>query len=191
MQTRKMCMYRNLGLMLLPTVTLLVLGPATALAGGGNPTLIGQPAPSFSLKDHAGQPVSLSQFNGRPVVISFFGNGCAPCIAEAKHLSRFQKDYDPQGLVVLSINAWDEPAAEVAKIARRNRWTHRILVQGGSVARNQYRLGPVPTTFWIDRRGRIVHQTFGFNEKELPSMESWVKKIVAADKAVAQKTPRK
>jgi peroxiredoxin len=145
-----------------------------------SPVLIGQNAAVFTLTDTAGQTVSLNEFAGRPVVLSFFGNACAPCKAEAVHLSRFQDAYQSGGLVVLSINAWDEPAAAVSQFAKQNKLSHRILVQGASVARVKYRLGPVPTTFWIDRQGKIVHQTFGFNEKELGEMEAWIKKIVGS-----------
>lgn len=145
----------------------------------GNPTLIGQNAPDFALPDLSGQTVTLKQFAGRPVVLSFFGNGCAPCLAEAAHLSRLQQTYEAKGLVVLSVNAWDDPPDEVGKIAKRRKISHRLLVRGGKVARTGYKLGPVPTTFWIDRQGKIVHQTFGFSDKDLPSMETWVKKIVS------------
>ena len=85
----------------------------------------------------------------------------------------------------LSSDAWDTPATEVQHFVKAKKLAHRILLQGESVARRKYNLGPVPTTYWIDREGRIVHQTFGFNEKELKDMEAWIKRIIASEGATA------
>jgi peroxiredoxin len=143
-----------------------------------NPTLVGKPAPNFTLRDMSGQTVSLDQFRGRPVVLAFWSTRCAPCCAEAVHLTAFQKKYAGQGLVVLGIDAWNAPTKEVQHFVKSKNISHRILLEGERVARKQYKLGPIPTTYWIDKSGTIVHQAFGFNEKELKKMEGWIKRII-------------
>lgn len=157
----------------------LVLAAGSRLSASDNPTLIGKTAPNFTLRDLAGQEVSLQQFKGQPILLAFWGAGCPPCCAEALHLSAFQQKYAARGLVVLGIDVWNSPAVEVVRFVKAKKLSYRILLEGESVARKKYNLGPVPTTFWIDKQGEIVHQTFGFNEKELKVMEVWIKKIIA------------
>lgn len=82
--------------------------------------------------------------------------------------------------MVLAVNVWDEPKTQLQRFVKEKKLSHRVLLQGQSVAKGKYNLGPVPTTFWIDKRGKIVYQTFGFNEKELKDMEAWINRIIAS-----------
>jgi hypothetical protein len=52
-----------------------VLAAGASIAGCASPTLVGKNAPHFTLKDLAGQDVSLEDFNGKPVLLAFWAAG--------------------------------------------------------------------------------------------------------------------
>lgn len=121
-----------------------------------------KPAPDFELTALDGTRVRLSELRGKPVVLAFFGCGCPPCRVEAPHLSELQQKYAKEGLIVLSINQWDESREEVAKFVAEKKLTHRVLLNGGSVGAELYRIEGVPTCFWVDRSGMVVDSLLDF-----------------------------
>jgi hypothetical protein len=80
--------------------------------------------------------------------------------------------------VVLAVNAWDEPPSRLKQFSEESKLSHRILVDGGAVAREKYKVSAVPTNFWIDRHGKIVHEASGFDEKHVAEMDAQAKRIV-------------
>jgi hypothetical protein len=91
------------------------------------------------------------------------------------------KEYGPQGLKVLAVNAWDEPKAAVEKFMREQKLTHHILLDGGSVAGSKYNVAALPTTFWIHKDGTVVRQTSGGNGKDTKDMEAWIRGMIKAE----------
>ncbi len=59
-------------------------------------------------------------------------------------------------MTVLAINAWDEDESVVRQFASEGKLKHRILLDGGSVARDLYGIEGLPITLWIDRNGVVV-----------------------------------
>ncbi len=70
--------------------------------------------------------------------------------------------YAEDGLLVLAVNAWDEPKKKVAKFVADKKLKHRVLLSGGKVSR-EYGVRGIPTTFWINRQGVIVDAELGFH----------------------------
>jgi len=124
-----------------------------------------QPAPDFELTALGGGNVKLSEQKGRPVVLAFWACGCPPCRAEAPHLSKLSDEYKLRNLVVLGVNAWDEPKEEVSRFAKENQLKHKILLDGSGV-KAQYGVESIPTVFWIDREGFIRDIELGFGGAE-------------------------
>lgn len=78
--------------------------------------LIGQVRPEFMLPDMQGNEVSISDFDGRPVLINFWATWCAPCVEEMPMLSELQAAFEDRGFQVIGI-AIDDPqkAADFAE----------------------------------------------------------------------------
>jgi len=66
--------------------------------------MIGQTAPSFSLKDLNGKTSSLEKFKGKYLVIHFATTWCPFCNAEAPNLEQLYRDYKDKGVEVLIID---------------------------------------------------------------------------------------
>ena len=79
------------------------------------PVQVGQPAPSFTLTDIDGHPVSLSQLKGKPVLISFWATWCVPCRDELPLIRDEYLAHHTEGLEVVAIDWGDESADTVRR----------------------------------------------------------------------------
>ena len=118
---------------------------------------IGGPAPTFSLQRLNGPgTLSLASLRGRPVVLNFWASWCAPCKREAPALERFWRQYRPQGVVFVGIDA-NDAASDARRFLRAHGVTYpTVRDPHGLVAANSYDVANMPMTFFVDRRGRLV-----------------------------------
>jgi thiol-disulfide isomerase/thioredoxin len=66
--------------------------------------IVGGTSPNFSSRDLGGKTISLSDFGGRPVLLSFWATWCTVCHDELPALQRLQEQYRAGGFAVLLVN---------------------------------------------------------------------------------------
>ena len=76
-------------------------------------------------------------------------------------MSRLAEKHAKDGLVVLSVNVWDEDKADLVQFAKENKLKQKILLFGSAV-REQYGAPSIPASLWINRDGTIVDTELGF-----------------------------
>lgn len=74
------------------------------------------------------------------------------------------EQYKGQGLVVLAVNHWDEPASTLKRFVTESKLSHQILLDGNEVGRS-YGVTGVPVTFWIDATGVVKEVDVGWSGK--------------------------
>jgi thiol-disulfide isomerase/thioredoxin len=124
------------------------------------------PAPAFTLKTFDGKWVRLSELKGRPVVLDFWATWCRPCRASMPHLDELQKRYGSQGLVVIGLSVDEGSQAEVRRFAQSLGVTFRLGMANDHVLDDYGPIRFVPTTFFIDRTGRMVRRVRGYLDAE-------------------------
>lgn len=124
----------------------------------------GAKAPDFSLVDTSGQTVSLSQFQGKVVVINFFTIWCMPCREEMPDLNAIYKEYKDKGLAMVGICLNVDPN-QLRFFARQMKLDYPILVGTDKVNKDYGEIVGVPTTFIVDRQGKIAAKVVGAHSK--------------------------
>ncbi|MDQ3199885.1 MAG: TlpA family protein disulfide reductase [Verrucomicrobiota bacterium] len=136
----------------------------------------GQVAPAWQLQDLDAKPVKLSDFKGKVVVLNFWATWCPPCRAEIPALISLQQQYSPRGLVVIGV-ALDQGGAAVVKPFVKKMEIDYFNVIGDQKMTQAYGgITVVPTTFIIDRQGKIVTEQKGAADRA--SLEAEIKLLL-------------
>jgi len=146
---------------------LLAAAPLAA-QGSGMTAAAGTPAaPPLALPDIDGKVVDLASYRGRLVLVNFWATWCPPCRREFPSLSRLQKLFKPSELAVLAVNV-GEDAETVFSFAGASEVT--ILLDRDSAAMRRWPVKGLPTTFVVDRRGRLALRAVGGREFDDPAI---------------------
>jgi len=153
--------------------------------------LVGKPAPAFTLATPQGDKLSLASFKGKAVQINFWATWCAPCKIETPWLVELEKQYKPQGFEILAVSVDDldkddpkllaKDIAGVSKGAKELHIDYPVLIDGDSIAKPYGDVDVYPTSFFIDRSGKIVAASFGLTSKD--DLEANIKKALGEGKS--------
>lgn len=114
-----------------------------------------------------GEPLSLSELRGHPVVVNFWASWCDPCKREAPILEAAWQATRGRGVVVLGIDIQDLSEKARAFIARYGQTYPSVRDKGDGTYR-AYGLTGVPETFFLDRAGRVrVHWIGEINARQI------------------------
>lgn len=127
----------------------IIMDPAPA--DHDNKPLAGQQLPAFSLKDLAGNEVSVESLKGKPVVINFWFTSCAPCISEMRALNVLREKYKNSDVVFLAIT-FDKKVA-VLNFLKKHFFNFTIIPDATSYCYHMTSIYPI--TLFVDRDGMI------------------------------------
>ena len=163
---------------LLLTVALAVLAwrawPQVAAALGTHNN--GAPAPDLHVSTLRGDTLSLAGLRGKVVLVNFWATWCPPCRAE---MPGFQKVYEARkdrGLVILGISTDDDGPVAVSGYVVARGITYPIAMSNLSIE-HTFGIQALPTTFLIDRSGRIRYQVQGMFVR--PALDRAVDQLLA------------
>jgi cytochrome c biogenesis protein CcmG/thiol:disulfide interchange protein DsbE len=118
-------------------------------------------APGFTLSalGKPGQQVSLSQYQGKPVIVNFWASWCEPCQQETPLLARWYKQQD--GHVVLLGLDENDTTANALKFADAKGVTYPIGFDPNVTVALAYKVYDLPQTFFLNAKHRIVDHALG------------------------------
>lgn len=125
--------------------------------------LMGEPAPNFTLTNLTGQPVALSDYRGKVVLVNFWASWCPSCLSEMPDYEQVYQQYGgPAGdFVVLGVNL-QESQSQVGEYSAGLGVTFPVLLDmDGTVTTRQYQVTGMPGSFIIDRQGVIFYRHVG------------------------------
>jgi len=119
-------------------------------------------APDFALpRTGDGKTVKLSDFKGKVRIVNFWATWCPPCRAEIPHFVSMYKDLKGKGVEIIGISLDQKGDAAVAPFVKENKMNYPVVLGDENVVSAYGGIRGIPTTFIVDRQGRIVKKFVG------------------------------
>jgi len=167
------------------------------------------PANDMTLKDFNGRQITLSSFRGKVVLLNFWKIDCPPCSVEKPILERVFRKYAGRGLEILAVNLVDEGSRQLS-YCREHGYSFKFAFDpdnllslqqqmlGSGAATNFvvnsrreaiYEISGVPTTYVIDRNGRVIGNAVGPVNWEQPVLAQFLESLLGPPSPVLARNP--
>jgi cytochrome c-type biogenesis protein len=144
-----------------------------------------EPVPDVEFQTLAGTPFRLKELQGQVVLLNFWATYCIPCREEIPALNTLQQELQSQGLRIVGATLDDSVDGVNAYQQEVAKFDYQVLL-GGSDAKVKFEQSVLPTTYLIDRQGRIRQKIIGARDKA--GWEAAVKPLLAEAPATARAT---
>ncbi|HSJ09399.1 MAG TPA: TlpA disulfide reductase family protein [Longimicrobiales bacterium] len=134
------------------------------------PLDVGSRAPDYEAFTLDGDTVPLSSYRGNVVLLNVWATWCRPCVKEMPAMERLHQELKDQGLRVVAVSVdapsggfgdLGQPGGDVRAFAEQLGLTFDILHDPSGRIQNTYQVHGLPSTFLIDREGRIQQKVLG------------------------------
>ena len=133
-----------------------------------------EPAPEVELKTLDGAAYRLADARGRVVLLNFWATWCGPCRNEIPTLNAMNGDLGARGFAVVGVTTDDTP--ELVREFQKDIPQSYTVVLGESGVASKFSVGVLPTTFILDREGRVRHRIIG--EKSRAEFEAMIRPLL-------------
>ena len=136
-------------------------------------------APVLKLKDLDGTSHDLAHLRGKVVLINFWATWCPPCRREMPSMERLRQALANEPFVVLAVDV-GESADTIETFTGQLDTTlgFPILLDTTSRAMQAWKVAGLPTTFLVDKRGRIVASAVGGREFDHPELVKTIRELL-------------
>ena len=120
------------------------------------------------------------------MLVNFWATWCGPCKIETPWLVELRNQYAPQGFEILGVStddidrtdpkAFGEEKKEIATFVQQLRMPYPVLIEGDKLSKPYGGLDAMPTSFFVDRSGKIVAAQMGITSKD--DLESNIQKAL-------------
>ena len=136
------------------------------------------PMASTPLSSVGGQKTTLADFKGNVLLIDFWASWCGPCRQSFPWMNGMQQQYRAEGLEVVAINLDEEP--ELAReFLRQVPAQFTVLLDSDAQLPDAFGLIGMPSSYLIDRQGRLRAQHIGFHANRVAEYENSIKALLA------------
>jgi peroxiredoxin len=142
-------------------------------------TQIGQMEPNFKVTTLDGKEIELVQQKGKVILLNFFATWCAPCMAEMPHLEKdiWQKNKTHKDLLVIAIGR-EHSREELKKFNDKKGLTFALAPDPQRAIYSLFAEQFIPRNYLIDREGKIVYQSIGYNEKDFKLLQDQIDQLL-------------
>ena len=147
----------------------------TATVDGGTITLLKErkAVEPFTARTIDGKDLSLASLRGKVVIVNFWATWCPPCREEIPDLIALQSKYKDQ-LQIIGVSQDEAPPSTVAQFAAEHGMNYPVVMDTPEIERLFTNIHALPTSFIIDRDGRIAQRHVGMLNASLTETETRV-----------------
>ena len=142
-----------------------LIAAIAVLAIGAFITALSMPvrgAPEVRFVTLSGERFSTSDLRGKVAIVNFWATNCSTCVAEMPQLEATWRKFAPYDFDMVAVALKFDPPEQVSQFARRNALPFKVaLDSSGEAARKFGNVHITPTTFVLDRRGRVIRRFQG------------------------------
>ena len=142
-----------------------------------------KPAANFTLLDSNGAKVTLASLKGKVVLLNFWATWCGPCQIEIPWFIEFNKTYKARGLAVVGVSMDEDGWKSVKPYLAAKKIDYPIVVGTEDVAKAYGGVDSLPSTFIIDRDGKIAFSHSGLVGKD--TYETEIRSLLDSGKPAA------
>lgn len=154
-----------------------VLGAGSLLGLGGCVGRDAAPESTFVLLD--GSALRTTELRGKVTLVNFWATTCVTCVKEMPALVATHQKYAPRGYETLAVAMSYDPPAWVVNFAQSRQLPFKVALDNtGDIARAWGDVKLTPTTYLVDKQGRIVKRYLG--EPDMTALHTLIEKLLAA-----------
>ena len=117
-------------------------------------------ASSAMLPQGLAKNMSLGELQGKVVFLNFWATWCGPCRVEMPSMEALYQKYKDRGFEILAVNS-GERYPEVLAFMKENNFTFPTVLDTNNAVNRQYGIRAIPTSYLIDRDGKIIMTLVG------------------------------
>jgi peroxiredoxin len=135
----------------------LVLGIAASLA-----LLQNREAPEVRFAVLSGEKFSTSDLRGKVVLVNFWATWCTTCVQEMPKFTDTYRKFSPRGYEMIAVAVQSDHPNNVAAFTQKRALPFKVALDGdGDIAKQFGRVRITPTSFLIDKNGRVLKEYIG------------------------------
>lgn len=125
-------------------------------------------APDFTLKTMDGDSFTLSKHKGQVIVLNLWATWCPPCREEIPDFIDLQNKLRDKGVLFVGVSLDKKGWKAVRPFAKKYNINYPVMIDNGTVIRQYGPVRGIPTTFIINKKGKVEYATVGMlNTKAL------------------------
>ena len=133
-------------------------------------------APGFTLPGQ-NRTIQLSQYKGKVVYLDFWASWCEPCKRSFPWMNELQEQYGENGFEIIAVNL-DESRTDAEAFLQKMPAKFDVAFDKSGKTAEAYNLKAMPSSFLIDRDGKLVHKSLGYRAEEKKILEKKIQQLV-------------
>lgn len=140
---------------------------------------VGDAAPPLSLATAKGETVALESLRGQVVYVDFWASWCGPCKRSFPWMNDLVQRYGDKGLAVVAVNV-DKKHEDAERFLTQTPARFTVVYDAPGVTPAAWAVKGMPSSYLVDRAGRVVMVEQGFRDEQKPAVEQRIRDLLAA-----------